>query len=129
MKPAFDVLGHGFIALTLLLTVYGQLVLKWQMGQVGALPPGALEKLLFLLRQLLNPWILSGYVSALLASLAWMAAMTRFELGYAYPFMSLAFVIVMGFGAVFLGESVGLPKLVGTLMVMAGLVLIARGEW
>lgn len=118
--------GHVYIALTLLFTVYGQLVLKWQMGGVGPLPEGSGAKVWFLLRQLLNPWVFSGYVAALLASLAWMAAMTRFELGYAYPFMSLAFVLVMLFGALFLNEPVSVTKLLGTLMVMAGLVVIAR---
>jgi multidrug transporter EmrE-like cation transporter len=123
----FDALGHIFIALTLFFTVYGQLVLKWQMGGAGPLPEGGADKLLFLLRQFANPWILSGFVSAFVASLAWMAAMTRFDLGYAYPFMSLAFVIVMLFGIAFLGEAPNLPKVVGTLLVMAGLVIIARG--
>lgn len=123
----FDLLGHLFIALTLLFTVYGQLVLKWQMGNAGALPDGAADKLLFLLRQFLNPWILSGFVSAFVASMAWMAAMTRFDLGYAYPFMSLAFLIVMLFGIAFLGEALSLRKAAGTLLVMAGLVIIARG--
>lgn len=125
-RTAFDWLGHACIALTLLFTIYGQLVLKWQMGMAGPLPAGGLEKLIFLLRQLLNPWILSGYVSALLASVAWMAAMTRFDLGYAYPFMSLAFILVMAFGIVFLGEALSPAKFAGTLMVVAGLVIIAR---
>lgn len=96
------------------------------MGGAGPLPDGAGAKLWFLLQQLLNPWILSGFVSAFLASLAWMAAMTRLELGYAYPFMSLAFVIVMVLGIVFFGESPSPQKVVGTLLVMAGLVVIAR---
>jgi multidrug transporter EmrE-like cation transporter len=126
MKQPFDLQGHCFIALTLLLTVYGQLVLKWQMGGAGSLPEGGFDKLLFLLRQLLNPWILSGFVAAFLASMAWMAAMTRFDLGYAYPFMSLAFVLVMIFGVAFLGEAASLRKLIGTLMVIAGLIVIAR---
>jgi uncharacterized membrane protein len=56
-----------------------------------------------------------------------MAAMTRFDLNYAYPFMSLAFVIVMLFSVLFLGEAITLPRLGGTLLVMAGLILIARG--
>lgn len=126
MRQPFDLPGHVFILLTLAFTVYGQLVLKWQMGYAGALPAGGLDKIAFLLRQFLNPWILSGFISAFIASLAWMAAMTRFELGYAYPFMSLAFVIVMVFGIVFLGEAVRPAKIVGTLLVMGGLVLIAR---
>jgi multidrug transporter EmrE-like cation transporter len=126
MKSAFDLPGHVYILLTLAFTVYGQLVLKWQMGSAGPLPAGLLDKLAFLLQQFMNPWIFSGFVSAFVASLAWMAAMTRFELNYAYPFMSLAFVIVMVLGVVFLGEAVNARKVLGTLMVVAGLVVIAR---
>ena len=115
-----------YILLTLAFTVYGQLVLKWQMGGAGPLPDAGLDKILFLLRQFLNPWIISGFAAALLASMAWMVAMTRFDLGYAYPFMSLAFVIVMVFGVLFLGESVSLGRVAGTLLVIAGLFVIAR---
>lgn len=126
MKSPFDLPGHLFILLTLVFTVYGQLVLRWQMGAAGPLPLGGVDKLIFLFRQFLNPWILSGFVAAFLASLAWMAAMTRFDLGYAYPFMSLAFVIVMVFGVLFLGESLQPAKVIGTLMVVGGLIVIAR---
>ena len=126
MKPAIDILGHLFILLTLIFTVYGQLVIKWQMGGVGPLPQDHLDKVTFLMKQLMNPWIFSGFVSAFVASLAWMAAMTRLELNYAYPFMSLAFVIVMILGVLFLGEVLNLRKVLGTLLVVAGLVVIAR---
>lgn len=126
MNARFDVSGHIYIALTLLLTVYGQLVLKWQMGSVGALPDAPVDKVWFLLRQFSNPWIVGGLAAAFLASLAWMAAMTRFELNYAYPFMSLAFLIVMLFSVLFLGEQLNIARVAGTVMVVAGLVVIAR---
>jgi drug/metabolite transporter (DMT)-like permease len=126
MGARFDTSGHFYIALTLALTVYGQLVLKWQMGSAGPLPAGNGEKLLFLLQQFLNPWVISGFASAFLASLAWMAAMTRFDLNYAYPFMSLAFIIVMIFSITFLGEVFSLQKAIGTVMVVAGLIVVAR---
>lgn len=125
MKTEFDWQGHLFILLTLAFTVYGQLVLKWQIGLAGPAPDGS-EKLGFLLRQLLNPWIISGFASAFVASMAWMAAMTRFPLSYAYPFMSLAFVIVMIFSAVAFREALPFTRIAGTALVMAGLVLIAR---
>ena len=126
MNARFDISGHIYIALTLLLTVYGQLVLKWQMGGVGPLPEGHGDKLWFLLRQFSNPWIIGGLAAAFLASLAWMAAMTRFDLNYAYPFMSLAFVIVMLFSVVFLGEQLNFARVAGTVMVVTGLIVIAR---
>ena len=126
MKPRLDLAGHVYILLTIAFTVYGQLVLKWQIGQAGQLPADAAGKIAFLLRQFLNPWILSGFAAALIASLAWMAAMTRFEINYAYPFMSLAFVIVMGFSVLFLGESLTVGRVAGTLLVVLGLVVLAR---
>ena len=126
MRTSFDFPGHFYILLTLGFTVYGQLVLKWQMSGVGPLPAAGAEKVYFLLSQFLNPWIISGFVSAFLASLAWMAAMTRFDLNYAYPFMSLAFVIVMGFSVLFLGETVNVAKVAGTFLVIVGLVVISR---
>ena len=126
MNGRFDMAGHIYILLTLLFTVYGQLVLRWQMAQTRGMPEGGVDKLLFLFQQFFNPWIISALLSAFLASLAWMAAMTRFELNYAYPFMSLAFVIVMIFSVVFLNESLTIPSVIGTIMVVGGLIIIAR---
>ncbi len=119
-------MGHLYIALTLLFTVYGQLVIKWQIDQVGALPSGLGAKMAFLLGQLGNVWILSGFAAAFVAALAWMAAMTHFDLGYAYPFMGMAFILVMVFSTLFLGEALTWPRVAGTLLVVGGLVLITR---
>lgn len=119
-------MGYVYIALTLLFTVYGQLVLKWQIVKYGALPETLGAKVLFLGKVLLNPWVLSGFASAFLASLFWMAAMTKFPLSHAYPFMSLAFVIVMVFSMLFLGEALTLPRAIGTITVVAGLYILTR---
>jgi len=50
---------------------------------------GVIENFLF------DPLIFSGFASAFIASFFWMAAMTKFELSYAYPFMSRVFVLVL----------------------------------
>lgn len=126
MQTRFDTAGHVYILLTLLFTVYGQLVLKWQMAGAGPLPDAAADKFVFLLRQFLNPWIISGFASAFLASLAWMAAMTRFDLNYAYPFMSLAFIIVMLLTVALFDEQLTLQRMAGTAMVVAGLIVMTR---
>ena len=41
-------LGYFFIAMTVLLTVFGQLVLKWQIELAGPLPETVSGKLAFL---------------------------------------------------------------------------------
>jgi multidrug transporter EmrE-like cation transporter len=118
---------HLYIAATILLTVYGQLVLKWQVTRAGPLPLGVADKAFFLGRLLLNPWVISGLAAAFLAFLSWAAALTKFQLSYAYPFTSLAFVLVLFLSAVFLREQITTPKVLGILLIVAGITVGGRG--
>ena len=111
----------------IVLTVCGQLILKWQVAKAGAFPQSFPERALFLLRLLLNPWIIGGLFAGFLAFLCWMAAMTKFELSYAYPFMSLAFVLVLLSSALLFHETVTMPKMFGILLIMAGIIIAGRG--
>lgn len=116
-----------YIAATIFFTVYGQLVLKWRIGRYGSLPQPNNEKVVFLLKLLFDPFILSGFVAAFLAALAWMAAMTKFDISYAYPFMALNFVLVFIFGAWFLSEPLSISKSLGVFLIIGGVVIVARG--
>jgi len=120
-------LSYFFVAGTILLTVYGQLIIKWQAIQAGELPNDNTDKILFMLQLLLNPWVISAYLAALLASLTWMAAMTKLQLSHAYPFMSLAFLLVMLFSSWFFHEPITIPKFIGMTFVMIGLIIASQG--
>jgi len=86
-------LGYFYIFGTIFFTVYGQIVLKWRMNGIGGpLPEGLSDKIIFLFKILFDPWVFSGFFAAFVASFFWMAAMTKFDISYAYPFMSSAFV-------------------------------------
>jgi drug/metabolite transporter (DMT)-like permease len=119
--------GFAYILGTVLLTVYGQIVLKWQVVKAGALPAAAFDKIAFLIGLIWNPWILSGIAAGFLAFLCWMAAMTKFELSYAYPFMSLSFLLVLILSAVLFHEPVTIPKVMGVALVVAGIIIGSRG--
>lgn len=120
-------LDYFYIFGTILFTVYGQLVVKWQVSKAGPLPASFSERAFFLANLLLNPWIISAMVGAFLAMLCWLSAMTKFELSYAYPFMSLAFVLVLILSAVLFHESVTMPKVLGVGLVIAGIIVAGRG--
>jgi multidrug transporter EmrE-like cation transporter len=117
----------GYIIACVFFTVYGQLIVKWQVAKAGALPASFPEKMLFLIKLVLTPWIMSSVVAGFLALLCWMTAMTRFDLSYAYPFMSLAFVLVLILGAAFFHEPVTLPKVLGVVLVTVGLIIASQG--
>ncbi len=120
-------MAHIYIFIPILLTVYGQRVIKWQVRAAGALPTEPTDKIWFILRLLLNPWVISCFATAFLSALAWMAAMTKFTLGYAYPFMSLSFVLVVGLSAIFFHDSITVPKVVGLSFIVAGIIIGSKG--
>jgi uncharacterized membrane protein len=124
MTRYFD---YSYIFATIAFTVYGQLVLKWRIAEFGPLPTVFLEKLKFLVLLLFDPFIFSGFFAGFLASLAWMAAMTKFELSHAYPFMSLNFVVVLCLSQWLLSEPMSLQRALGVGLIVCGTVIAARG--
>jgi multidrug transporter EmrE-like cation transporter len=117
-----------YVLLTIALTVYGQLVLKWRVGQRGSFPSSTKQKIAFLMGLVFDPAVLSGFAAAFLASLAWMAAMTKFELSHAYPFMSLNFVMVLLLSAWLFHEPMTPNKLAGVALIIVGTVVVGRGS-
>src|SRR5690242_12614896 len=98
--------GPLYVAAVIVFTVYGQLILRWQVGEAGALPHTTSGRVQFLGELLTNPWIWSALAGGALAALCWMLALTRYDLGTAYPFMSTTFGLVLIGSALFFGERV-----------------------
>jgi len=120
-------MAHLYIFGTILFTVYGQLIIKWRVPFHGNLPVETIPKLIFLLKLFFDPFIMSGFIAAFLASLCWMAAMTAFELSYAYPFMGLTFVLVFLASVVLLGEQATAYKIIGLALIVLGIIVTSRG--
>lgn len=123
----FRVFDYIYILATIVFTVYGQLILKWRISRFGALPEDFLGKFKFLAHLLMDPGIFSGFLAGFLASLAWMAAMSKFDLSHAYPFMSINFVVVLILGAWILNEPMTFQKVLGVSFIVIGTVVAARG--
>ena len=127
MNQTETITGFTYVMGSVLCTVYGQIVVKWQVSKAGALPASFMERMAFLFNLILNPWIMSGVFAGFLALICWLAAMTKFELSYAYPFMSLAFVFVMVLSAVLFHEPLTAAKILGILLIICGIVIGSRG--
>jgi multidrug transporter EmrE-like cation transporter len=112
-----------YVGVSLILTVYGQLVVKWQVLRRGHLPSTLNGKVEFFTDLLLNPWVLTAMLATFLAALCWMAAMTHLELSKAYPFAALSFSAVLILSSVFFGETITPAKTVGLALVIAGLIV------
>lgn len=120
-------MGYLYIFITVILTAYGQLILKWRLDQLQNVPVNYLDKTIFFLKCLLDPYILSSFVAAFLASLTWMATLKEFELSKAYPFMNLSLVLVILISFLLFKETITTPKILGCVLIIAGVVLASKG--
>jgi multidrug transporter EmrE-like cation transporter len=118
--------AHFFIFLTILLGLYGQVVLKWQVDLAGQPPAEWAERTRYVVRMLVNPWVISALAAAFLGMLSWMLALGRVDLSYAYPFTSLSFVLVLLASAMLFREPVTAAKLAGMALIVAGIVVGSR---
>ena len=76
----------------------------------------------------LNVHFISGVILYLVATFLWMYSLTKVELSYATPFLALTYVIMM-FGAFyFFNETFTVHKILGSILVIAGLVIINIGN-
>lgn len=120
-------ISYLFVLITVFLTVYGQIVIKWQVLAAGAMPEATADRAWFLAKLMLNPWIISGLLAGLLAAVSWMAAMTKLELSHAYPFMSLAFIGVLVVSALVFHEPVNAWKVGGLVLITLGIIVGSQG--
>jgi multidrug transporter EmrE-like cation transporter len=116
-----------YILITIVLTVYGQLIVKWQVSLAGDFPAEGWDKVMFLGKLMINPWVISSMVAALLASFTWIAALTQLQLSYAYPFMGLTFVLVLLLSGLFFQETISWFKISGVILIVTGISLSSQG--
>ena len=119
-------IAAGLIALTIVFTVAGQLLIKYGTQQLDSFPTSLVEVPAFLLDALTNIRIILGLASAVIAALTWIGAVSLSDISFAYPFMSLAIVLVLILSPIILGESVPVARWLGIALVCLGLLITAR---
>ena len=121
-------MGYFFVSLMVVLTVYSQVVIKWQVSTIAPWPESWLNKSPLLLSFTFSLWVLSALFAAFLAFLAWSIALTKLDLTQAYPLISLTFVFIMLSGWYFFNEPLSTLKIVGILLIIAGVILGSLGR-
>lgn len=121
------ILDHTYIFGTVIFSVYSQLVMRWQVSLAGPLPTDLSGKLWYVGALITNFWVLTGILATFFAGVSWMLAMTKFEISYAYPFVSLNYILVLSAGFFLFQETVSITKLAGSVLVLLGIAIIAKG--
>ena len=121
-------MGHFYILLTILFTVYGQLIIKQQVNTLTHIPKGIAIIPFYFEFVFTRPLVLSGFASAFLASMTWTLAISKFELSYAYPFMSLNFVLVVILSFFIFHDKMNVYKIIGLFFICLGIFILSKGR-
>jgi multidrug transporter EmrE-like cation transporter len=74
-----------------------------------------------------SPSVLLGFGLYFLSAITWLFVLSKIQLSYAYPFAALGFVFTTIFARIFIGEDFTTPKVAGTLLIICGVLVLARG--
>lgn len=79
-------------------------------------------------RILQDPWVFSGLSCYAISIVSWMYVLSKVQVSYAYPFLSVGYVIVVAAAYFFFREPVTLLKMLGVGLICVGVVLVAKGS-
>lgn len=114
-----------FVIITIVCVTYFQVVLRWQMQKVDALPTSIVLKVVFLIKLVLtNMYLLSAYVVSVISTLCWLMAIRTMSLNTAYPLLSLSLISTSVCGSLILKESLRLSQIIGIAFILIGGYLI-----
>lgn len=114
------------ILLAVSLSAIAQYALKLGAGRLSSEEAQSRGMLSGLVEVAASPAIWAGLAIYGVSVALWIWVLARTDLSVAYPFVGLSFVLTMAIGFALLGESMSAERIGGTLLIVAGCVLVAR---
>jgi len=114
------------ILLGVLLNASAQLCLKQGMRTIGHFDFSMRNLVPVGMQAVLNPFVLAGLLCYVISVGVWMMALSRVEVSYAYPLLSVGYIVTAFAGHLFFEEELGPVRWVGILVICLGVYLITR---
>jgi multidrug transporter EmrE-like cation transporter len=115
-----------YILVSVFFSVVGQLLLKVGMNKLGSVTLNPNQLFSILWRMFTNPAVFFGLALYFIGTIFWLAALSRVDLSYAYPFASLSYVVMLMASWMVFDEKITLARIIGTVVICAGVLLIFR---
>jgi multidrug transporter EmrE-like cation transporter len=124
MVSSERLIPFGLVLLAVCLTVTGELFLKSGMNRIGPLSLATLSGAIG--RMLATPPLWFGFGFIACGGVVWLVAISRAPLSWAYPMLSLGYVLILVFSRLILGEAVAPVRWGGVAVIILGVYLIFR---
>ena len=113
------------IVLTVMINTSGQFVIKTGVNRIGKI--SITEDFFGTILKAFTSWIIiGGFGLYFLSAVLWIVILSRAELSWAFPILSLSYVITVLISPVLLNETFSVQRLLGTLVICVGVFLVSR---
>jgi drug/metabolite transporter (DMT)-like permease len=116
-----------FILFTVLTNAAAQVLLKQGMLSLGPLSFSAETAVARVFQIVFNPWVFAGLSMFVISMASHLFVLSKVDLSFAYPFLSLAYVVVAVIAWMVFKEDLGTYKIAGIALICVGTILIAQG--
>jgi multidrug transporter EmrE-like cation transporter len=118
--------GFALVVAAVLLGSAGQILLKAGTNAIGHFAFSLANVVPVGLRVALEPRIAGGIACYAVSLVLWIMALSRTQVSIAYPMLSLGFALNALLAWWLLGEAVGVQRIAGIAVIIAGVWLVAR---
>ena len=115
-----------FILFTVLTNAAAQLLLKQGMISLGPISFSSDTLIQKVFQIVFNPWVFAGLFTFVISMASHLYVLSKVDLSFAYPFLSLAYVAVAIFAWLLFKEDLGTMKIAGIAFICVGTILIAQ---
>ncbi len=115
-----------FILFTVMTNAAAQLMLKYGMMTMGPMSFAGVNPVWKILQIVFSPWIFAGLTVFVISMASHLYVLSKVELSFAYPFLSLAYVAVALFAYFVFREDLNALRIAGIAFICVGTVLIAQ---
>ena len=112
------------IAMTILLNTTGQFMMKAGINKIGKIDLSRFFE--FLPRVATSGFVLGGFFAYAISAALWIVILSRAELSWAFPMVSLSYVLTGIMSPILLGESFSIQRFIGILVICIGVFLVSR---
>lgn len=118
---------NAIIILSVLCSSVAQIALKKGMTQCDCSFALQASNILPLISNLLlNPFVVAGVFLHILALFTWLYVLKHVDVSYAYPFISMGFVVVLVLSYLLFNEAINMYRIAGVALIILGIISIGK---
>lgn len=118
----------ALILLGVLLNAGAQLFLKAGMSQIGHFEFSVANALPIAMKIIVNPPIITGLSLYVFSVAVWLLVLSRVQVSFAYPMLSIGYVVNALAAYYLFGEPLTSVRLLGIFIIIAGVYLVAQSN-